>query len=548
MNLLFDGAFGTYYIAQTNDHEPCECANLNKPDAALNIHRTYIAAGANAIKTNTFATTDNEVIARGFALAKQAAGTSAQVFASIGPKVDSEQYLAVAEQFIKLGATQFLFETQATFEPLLPALQAIHAQVKDATVIVSFAVSRDGFTPSGQAYKPLMTQAAASPYVSAVGLNCVCGPAHMLELVRQLPPLAKPLAAMPNSGYSTVVNGRTVYHNNAQYFAEKLLEIKQAGASILGGCCGTTPEHIKAIAMGASTQPVKIATPADISTPQLNLARKPIAVELDPPMDCDTDFILQAAQQLKLAGVNTITVADSPMAKTRADSFLTAALIKRDTGIDVLPHLTCRDKNFIAIKAALLGAGFYGIDKVLAITGDPVVHAENYRNPGVFNFNSKQLIGYIANLNREVFAGREFAIGGALNVNAPQFSKELARAKDKVAAGASFLYTQPLFSTQSIENFKLAKQELDCKLFAGILPVVSYKNAVFLNNEVAGIDVPQDVVDALQDKAPPQTREISIAFCQQVMREVYDHADGFYFITPMKKVDLICDLIERSFA
>ncbi|MCL2446975.1 MAG: bifunctional homocysteine S-methyltransferase/methylenetetrahydrofolate reductase [Oscillospiraceae bacterium] len=547
MNLLFDGAFGTYYIEKNNDFAPCECANLTNPQAVLSIHNEYIAAGANAIKTNTFAATDEEIIARGYALAKQAAGSSTTVFASIGPKADSEEYLAVARQFIALGAAQFLFETQASFEPLLPALQVIHTQVENATVIVSFAVSRDGFTPSGQAYKALITQAAACPFVTAVGLNCVCGPAHMLDLVRQLGSFAKPLAAMPNSGYSTVVNGRTVFSNNAQYFGEKLFEIKQAGASILGGCCGTTPEHIKAIAAGTISSAPKPAVYTTPSSTQAKLAKKTIAVELDPPMDCDSEFVLHAARQLNLAGVNTITVADSPMAKTRADSFLTAALIKREVGIDVLPHLTCRDKNFIAIKAALLGASFYGINQVLAITGDPVVHAENYRNPGVFNFNSKQLIRYISNLNREVFTPREFAVGGALNVNAPQFEKELARATEKVAAGASFLYTQPLFSAQSIANFKQAKQELDCKLYAGILPVVSYRNAVFLNNEVVGIDVPQHLVDRLQDQTPQQAREISIAFCQQVMQNVYDDADGFYFITPMKKVDLICDLIARSF-
>lgn len=546
MNLLFDGAFGTHYIEKTNDHEPCECANLTNPQAVLNIHRAYIAAGATAIKTNTFAATDEKIVTQGYALANEAAGTQAKVFASIGPKADCEEYLAVASQFIALGATQFLFETQAEFDPLLPALQAIHSQVKNATVIVSFAVSRDGFTPGGQAYKPLIAQAADSPYVTAVGLNCLCGPAHMLELVKQLPPLAKALAVMPNSGYSSMVNGRSVYHNNAQYFAEKLLEIKQAGASILGGCCGTTPEHIQAIAKGTATAAPKSVAYTTPSSAKAKLAKKPIAVELDPPMDCDPDFILHAAQQLKQAGVDTITVADSPMAKTRADSFLTAALIKREAGIDVLPHLTCRDKNFIAIKAALLGAGFYGINQVLVITGDPVVHAD-YRNPGVFNFNAKELMHYISNLNREVFTQREFTIGGALNVNAPRFGKELTRAKQKVAAGASFLYTQPLFSAQSVQHFKQARQELDCKLFAGILPVVSYKNAVFLNNEVAGIDVPQHLVDTLQDKTPQQTREISMAFCQEVMNDVYDDADGFYFITPMKKVDLICDLIARSF-
>jgi len=553
--MFFDGAFGTYYIAKTNDHQPCERANLTDKDTVVCIHKEYISAGVDAIKTNTFATTEEEVIAQGYKLAKEAAaGTNVKVYADIGPKQDEEEYLKVIDAFISLGAENFLFETLASLDELVPGLEAIKHRVKKANVIVSFAVSRDGFTQSGQPFKTLLSQAANNAKIDAAGLNCICGPAHILELVRELDELPKPLCIMPNSGYPSTVNGRTVYNNNAQYFAEKILEIMRAGGSILGGCCGTTPEHIACAIKAArkdsagenikpNTAPISFAG----SSFKNKLERKTIAVELDPPVGCDVDFIMQSVDRLKNIGVDIITLADSPMARARADSFLTASLIKREKNIDVLPHLTCRDKNFIAIKGALLGASFYGIDQVLAVTGDPVVSAENYRNPGVFNFNSKELISYIKSLNNKVFAGKGFRVGGALNVNAPRFDTELKRCREKVAAGAGFLYSQPMFSGKSIENFKQAGRELNCKLFAGILPIVSYKNAVFLNNELAGIDIPQDVVDSLKDKTPPEVQAISTEFCRDVINQTYHCADGFYIMTPLKKVELVCEIIKSTF-
>lgn len=566
--MFFDGAFGTYYITKTDDYQPCEGANITNPQTVISIHKEYIAAGADAIKTNTFAANSKtfpneqelrEVIVRGYELAEQAArGTDVKIFASIGNIRDeqdlSEKYLQVANIFISLGAKNFLFETLSGFDEIVPALEVIKSNVDGAVVMVSFAVSRDGFTQSGLNYKAVIDKAAKNPNVDIVGMNCICGPTHILELVKNLGLVAKPLAAMPNSGYPATVNGRTVFSNNAEYFAKKILEINRAGVSVLGGCCGTTPEHI-ALAVNA----VKTDAAAELSVrkPEVTrekssleskLKRKPIAVELDPPVDSNIDFIMDAVDKLKACGVDIITLADSPMAKTRADSFLTAALIKRERNIDVLPHLTCRDKNFIAIKGALVGASFYGINKVLVITGDPVVNSENYRNPSVFNFNSKELISFIRDLNTEVFADdKAFSIGGALNVNSQNFDAELERCAEKVANGAEFLYSQPMFSHESIDNFKRAKKRLECKLFAGILPIVSYKNAMFLNNELTGISVPQHIIERLLGKTPDEVQDISVQFCAETIRQVYDHADGFYIMTPMKKVDLVCDLLQRCF-
>jgi len=551
--MFFDGAFGTYYIEKTNDDTPCEQANLTHPDTVISIHKEYIAAGVDAIKTNTFATLQEDVICAGYTLAKKAAeGTDVKVFAAIGPKASGEACLRVVDLFITLGATYFLFETLSDLEAVLPSVSEIKRRVPHAMILVSFAVSRDGVAQNDQSIASLIAEAVRNPCIDAVGLNCICGPLHMLEIVRRLGRVEKPLAAMPNSGYSSIVHGRTVYRNNTAYFADKMLEMHQAGVGILGGCCGTTPAHIacaiRRVRAGAIVTPHVAATLPPAVSARNKRRRKPISVELHPPVDGDIAFVMQAAERLKQSGVERITFVDSPMSKTRADSFMTAALIKREVGIDVLPHLTCRDKNFIAIKGALLGASYSGINQVLVVTGDPVVNAENYRNPGVYNFNSKELIRYINGLNTQLFAGNAFSIGGAINVNAVNFEAELARCREKIENGVQFLYSQPIFSDAAIRNFKQARSVLSCKLFAGILPIVSYKNALFLNNELAGIDIPQAVVEALTDKTQAQAQAISTEFLQDVIDQIYDEADGFYIMTPMKKVELVCQLIQKSFS
>ncbi|MFP3154297.1 bifunctional homocysteine S-methyltransferase/methylenetetrahydrofolate reductase [Lachnospiraceae bacterium ZAX-1] len=564
MPKFFDGAFGTYYYSLTNDDAPCERANFTDPKTVLSIHKEYIKAGVDYIKTNTFHTTDTILLTQGYGIAMQAVeGTDVCVFADIGPitcDAPSElelQYRKVAETFVALGATNFLFETLFEYDVIVPAIHLIKERIPHATIMVSFAVSQDGYTRKGLYYKTLLQNAAANPFVSIVGLNCACGPTHLLNLTKALDPatLSKPFAAMPNSGYPSSLNGRMVFEDNAGYFARKINELFYEGASIFGGCCGTTPKHIQLAVKGIHVKYIPVANQPKSISPTLDksikrLALKPIFVELDPPLSSDCTYLLDAVDKLKACRVEAITFADSPLAKARADSIMTAAKIKREKSIDVLPHLTCRDKNHIAMKASLLGASFEGIDRILAVTGDPVVF-DAYKKSGVFNFNSIGLISFIKSLNKDLFVDKPFSIGGAMNINARNFQKELERCKRKVDNGASFLLSQPMFTATAIENFIQAKrvlmQESDCKLYAGVLPVASYKNAIFLNNEVSGIEIPQDVIDRLIDKPVEKVYDVSIQFSKGIIEKVYDYADGFYIMTPLKKVDLICSLISSCF-
>jgi methionine synthase I (cobalamin-dependent)/5,10-methylenetetrahydrofolate reductase len=569
---LFDGAFGTYYSKISAKNLFCEYANLNEPDTVLKIHKQYIDAGAKAIKTNTFGVNSNltknfaditALIQSGYELAAQAAENKALVFADIGyinsVKEDlDEEYVQLAQVFIDCGAKYFLFETLAEYEIIKPAILHIKKMVPDAFILVSFAVLQDGYTTKGYYYKNLISAAAQNKYVDAVGLNCICGPSHLLNLIKELNLKDITFSAMPNSGYPSFINNRTVYEDNTEYFSEKLNDIYKLGVKIIGGCCGTTPEHIKAIAGKlagekrslttaenyiTTTEPTK--SPINLFKKKMLAGEKIIAVEINPPLDNNCDYLLNAAEKARKTGADIITLADSPLARARADSIMMAAKIKREIDINVLPHLCCRDRNHIGIKAALLGASIEGINNILVVTGDPVAQTDRSFSKGVFSFNSFNLIAYINNLNTELFAERPFFIGGALNVNANRFDNELKRARRKIENGAEFLLSQPIFSDQAAANFATAKECLDCKILAGILPVAGYKNALFLNNEVSGIDIPDAVLNNLKDKTPEQTMEISVNYSMSIIEKIADFCDGYYFSTPLKKIDLVCSLINQ---
>ncbi len=564
--LLFDGAFGTYYASlpavpdEARDHPELAC--LLDPEEVVRIHRDYIDSGAAAVKTNTYGvnrrlTGDtgrrDELLRQGYALAARAAeGTGALVFADIGP-VEGEdapeaqaEYAAIADVLLRAGATRFLFETLPEAAPCGEAFRRIRETTADGLIIASFAVTRDGYTRRGRHYLELFAQAAALG-ADVVGLNCVCGPAHMLELLRRVEPGRYRLSAMPNAGYPSTVNGRCVYLDNPAYFAGRIRELRDSGVQVLGGCCGTTPRHIRAAADSLRDGGDRTAAVIAVEKPR---GREPtpspleacvhpvVAVELPPPTDGEAGFLLDACRRLKARGADFVTLPDSPMAKPRASSLMTAGLCRRETGIEVLPHLCCRDRNQIAIKGDLLAGSLFGVRHVLAITGDAVPETDRFSTKNVFGLNSWQLIRFIASLNEELFPETPYYICAALNINAANFSQELCRAERKLENGARCLITQPLFSDRGIANFRQARQALSCRLLAGIMPVAGYRNAVFLNNEVPGIEIPDTVVGALRDKGREEARDISLRYCAEIIGRVRDACDGYYIMTPLRRIDL----------
>ena len=575
--LLFDGAMGTYYKAAPGVE--CEQANLTDPAGVLAVHREYLAAGADAVKTNTFSlprlaaahTPGWEQLAQaGWQLAVQAAEeTGAAVFADLGPAPDTEAvpagqvYTAVAKQFMALGARNFLFETLSSDAGLLDAVGAIKAEVPDAFVLVSFAVLPDGYTREGMYCKDLARRMQESGIVDAVGLNCVSAPGAMRTLAKQLGGTL-PLSVMPNAGYPVVTRTQVKYQGRPEYFAGELSRLAAEGTvQILGGCCGTTPAHIAALRAELDSLPVveKTAPAEEFSTVKeqtvenedaflrkLNAGEKVIAIELDSPRNADLTGYLEGAKKLQAAGADLLTIADCPIAQARMDSSLVACRVHRELGLCTLPHMTCRDRNLNATKALLLGLYAEGVREVLAITGDPIPTAERDEVKNVYQFNSRKLAQYIVSLAGE---GREMpgpmTVFGALNLNARNFDVELRRAKEKLENGMSGFLTQPVLSAQAVENLKKSRETLgaDAKILAGIMPVVSQRNAIFMENEINGIHVEDWIIEKFAGLDRAQGEELGLAISLEMAKAALPYADGLYLMTPFNRVALMERLINR---
>ena len=575
--LLFDGGMGTYYKAKPG--QECEQANLTDPDGILAVHRAYLAAGADAIKTNTFSLPRlaaaqqpgwEQLADAGWQLAAKAAGeTGAAVFADLGPAPDTENlpaeqvYLAVAKRFALLGARNFLFETLSTEEGVLEAIRALKQTVPEAFVLVSFAVLPDGYTREGRYCAELVRRMAQSGVVDAVGLNCVSAPGAMRALVQQLGDAGLPLSVMPNAGYPVVARAQVRYQGKPEYFARELSRLATEGVRILGGCCGTTPQHIaalrtaldalpEALPAAPAAKPAAAAKPAvetdDVFLRKLRAGQRVIAVELDSPKDADLTAYLEGARRLQAAGADLLTIADCPIARARMDSSLVACRVHRELGMNVLPHMTCRDRNLNATKALLLGLYAEGVREVLAITGDPIPTAERDEVKNVYQFNSRKLAQYIVSLAGE---GREMpspiTVFGALNLNARNFEVELRRAAEKLENGMSGFLTQPLLSAQAVENLKKTRETLGerAKILAGILPVVSQRNAIFMENEVNGIHVDEAIIQKFEGLDRTAGEELGLEVSVQAAKAAAPYADGFYLMTPFNRVALMERLIAR---
>lgn len=571
---LFDGAMGTYYSSKYDNNIACESANVLDADAIRSIHKEYIDAGVNAIKTNTFGANRfslgceqhevEKVIKKGWEIANEAAkGHEVLVFADIGPipvtegTDTEEEYKRLVDIFFDCGARYFLFETFAHYDILLEISAYIRLRKPGAVIITSFAVYPDGYSKEGLFYLDILNKVGASGLVDAYGFNCISGPAHMCRLASDLDISGRTLSIMPNSGYPGSERGRTLYVDNSEYFAGKILELKRMGIKILGGCCGTTPRHIEETAKllaGSAAHvdsgnqpagvPVSHGAGANILHKLLEV-KKPILVEIDPPFDTNWEYMLRDAFILKKAGADMITIADSPLAKARADSAILASKIQREAGIPTMPHITCRDKNLLGIKAMLLGLNIEGIRNVLTVTGDPIANIERKAVKGVFSINSSNLASYISSLNKNIFGNTSFEIGGALNVNAFNFEAELRRSHTKIENGISYFLTQATYTEAAVNNIIRANEDLKVPVFVGIMPIVSYKNALFINNEVPGIKIEKATIELFRDKGREESEKLGVDLAMETIKKLYPHVAGFYLMTPLKRTHMICDLIKR---
>jgi methionine synthase / methylenetetrahydrofolate reductase(NADPH) len=578
--LLTDGAMGTYYAELTGDVRGfCEFANVNNPEIVLKIHKEYLDVGAGLIRTNTFAANryalnvtreeQTRILTEGLNIAFQATkGTNALVAASIGPirrtgeEEDQdvlEEFLFMSKTLVDAGARNFIFETfsDATFLPQVS--EAIKAWAPDTFILTQFAFSSDGLTRDGYGLHTIFNEIEGCKSIDAYGLNCGSGPSQLRKLLGQIDIKDKPVSVLPNASFPEVVNERTVYVNNPPYFASVMEDVVAQGAQIVGGCCGTTPEHIRALAerlghIKKLVEPVHSAP----ATPKRKLHRQTslfqakldrgefiTAVEMDPPFDIQIDRMIDHAKLCAAAGVDLITIADSPRGIARVDSLMTAALVHRETGMEVMPHLCCRDKNINAIRSGLMACHIEGIRNILAVTGDPILEADKVTTKSVFNLNSYRLIDLIQVMNREMCPDRNITIAAALNLNATDLEKEYLRMIKKTDKGTVVFFTQPIFDDCGVAALKDVRKRFGVKVIAGIMPLVSYKNAVFLNNEVPGIQIPENIVNRFSISMTREEAEAEgIRIALEIAAKIRPDVDGFYMIIPFSRTQMVLDILQ----
>lgn len=574
--LLFDGAFGTYYTQVYDTKELPELANIMYPERVRRIHEEYIEAGAQIIRTNTFASntvslgksweTVQENIRQGYRLAKEAVQSQhIYIAADIGQipcenqsdrERISKEYVEICRTFLEEGASVFVFETFSDIEDIREAIDFIGEK---AFIIVQFSVNQFGYSQSGLSARKLIQCAENIEWVDAVGFNCGVGPGHMQQIIRNITFSGKKmLTALPNAGYPQIVSNRMVFDNqNMDYFVSKVSDIAADGADIVGGCCGTTPEYIRkmreaiAFEQPEKTVPVICAEKENVAKQDSSFfagkdGKKLIAVELAPPLGSDDEKLMDAAHLLLKSGVDVLTFPDSPSGRTRADSILMAEKVARETGMCVMPHICCRDKNAIAIRSQLLGAHINHIRNFLVITGDPIPSAMRNSVKSVFNFESVGLMNIMSDMNEEQFLEAPICYGGAINQGRRNLEVEIERVKKKMKAGASFFLTQPISTKEAAERVRRIKQETGARILCGIMPFVSLKNATFMKNEMTGIDVTEEVLARYRvDMTREEGEQAGILLAKEMMALTDDFADGYYFSFPFNRVSMLEKILKN---
>lgn len=587
--LITDGAMGTWYDRLTGyKGNLAERANLENPQQIRDIHRAYIEAGAQLIRTNTFAVNSmffsadqiKEVLKAAWENASQAVSDSGKdvwIAADMGPidadetKSDGDveqEYIQLSDYFLRLGAKVFVFETLSDFRYVKRAGSYIKAKCPDAFVVMQFSFNRNGYTRSGMSVRAILSEAASMADMDAVGFNCGVGPLHLYELLKnQSFPEGKYMTVLPNAGYPTELRGRTLYSENVPYYVEMMGRIANLGFDIIGGCCGTTPEHIRGLhhLLVNNVKPPKKLMPAVYSTDRqsgcgqeaaeekteliqkLERGEKIFVVELDPPFDANDTKLMDGASLLRDIGVDMITLADSPLARPRADSIASAIKMRYTRQMEAMPHISCRDKNVIAHRAQLLGMHMNGLRHALIVTGDPIARGDRESIKSVFNFNSIKLMKYVQTMNQEVFGNRPIYYGGALNHNNGSADNIAARMRLKMEAGAQWFLTQPIYGQDDIDRLRELKEKSGGRIIAGIMPLVSRKNALFIKNEMPGIHVPEHVLEQYEEGMSREAYEdVAAAISMDLMKRLEDVCDGYYMMTPFNRAALIKRIILQA--
>ena len=589
--LVADGAMGTILYSEGLDTCP-EAYNLTHPNKVERIHRSYIEAGADVIQTNTYGANFEKLKVFGLEhkvkeihkaavqIAKRAANKETFILGTVGGfrgikqedlSLSTIQYHTdnQIDTLIEEGVDGLLFETYYDLDELTSVITATR-QKYDIPIIAQLTASNTNYLVDGteinEALKHLIECGA-----NVVGLNCHHGPHHMQRSFSHIElPEDAYLSCYPNASLLDIENSEFKYSDNAKYFGDVAQELINEGVRLIGGCCGTTPEHISYIKKSVKDlKPVKTKKVIPIHrtintnakrTLKQNLTSKvkqrpTVIVELDTPKHLDTELFFENIGKLDEANIDAVTLADNSLATVRVSNIAAASLIKQRYDIEPLVHITCRDRNLIGLQSHLLGLSLIGVSEILAITGDPskVGHLPGATN--VYDVNSKSLTELALRFNQGINVDGDalkkhtnFNIAGAFDPNVRKLDGAVKRLEKKVAAGMSYFITQPVYSKEKIKEVYEATKHLDTPLFIGIMPIASYNNALFLHNEVPGIKMSEDVLNqfkAVKDDKE-KTKELSLRLSKELIDTVHEYFNGLYLITPFQRIDYSLELAAYS--
>jgi len=595
--IVADGSAGTALVQRGLAETKCkEEVNLSTPDMIFEIHSDFMRAGAQIIRTNTLRANHfhlrefglegrvREINEAGVREAKRANRMGqAMVAAAIGPlsallKPYGEYEVSdiespLEEQIAILSGCSpdlFLLDSQVSLLEAGKALKLIRKHAPDVPVIASFSFSKEGRTYFGDDMTDALKKAVFLG-ADAVGLSCSLGPNDMAELVEMVcRRFVFPLAVMPNAGYPAMVKGKRHYLSTPEYMAEYSKEFLDLGVNIIGGCCGTTPAHIKKISEAIrSKRPAKRvmegsgeisilpsqkhshAAPAEKGFFKKLGKEFVVSVEIDPPKSADCSGALRAAKILKNAGADAVNIAENPLAKVRISPMVAAHVVRRETGLTTILHLTCRDRNLLGIQSDLLGASALGIEGILALRGDPTTAGDFPSATSVNDVTAVGLVKIIRSLNsgldfadNPVEPATNFRIGVGVNPCSSSPMDEKKRLREKVNAGAEFCVTQPVFDIERFMKFYEEVSELGIPVVAGILPLRNLKHALFLKNEVAGIEIGEEVIERMKKHPSKEDQEkCGLELAREILLEIRKFAQGAYIMPPFSRYETVLDLL-----
>lgn len=599
--VLFDGAMGTMLYKKGAYINQCyEGLNLSAPGMVSDIHQAYLQAGANVLETNTFganrlrlaehdlADKVTEINQAAVKLAKSAADDQAWVAGSIGPlgaylkplgPIElTEAQSIYQEQLDALLASQvdlLLFESFTDPKELKTVIE-LARRLTDKPIIAQGTFNEKSETAIGTTVETFICEIGALP-IDVIGFNCSTGPAPMIALLEKAVTLTnKPISCMPNAGFPKVVEGRYMYLASSEYMAEYAKRFIQTGARVVGGCCGTSPKHIKAMRSairalfpGKQTNeigPVCVNDATGVTVKEIALAEKSgfakkladkefvTSIEITPPRSADPAAVLEKCRFLKTQGIDAVNIPDGPRASARMSPQVLAMLIEQQVGIEAVLHYTCRDRNIIGMQSDLLGLYAAGIRNLLIVTGDPPKVGDYPDATAVFDVDAIGLTKIVTGLNLGQDVGGNpipqalsFLKGVGVNPGAINLDQEIERLYQKIEAGAEFAITQPVFDPEIFLHFDEKIKDCPIPIIAGIWPLVSYKNAEFMNNEVPGASVPAPIMERMRSKqSGPEAQQEGVLIAGEALRLIKDRIAGVQVSAAFGKVDLAVAVMQAG--